>query len=90
MSIRRICKDKHGLYIRFNCSIYRPKDKNMEQLIQDPKIYYLKPRMTCNPQEKIIVEECLHNYFEEWDNHGPSKYDTNKYIQSERVFNQNA
>jgi hypothetical protein len=79
MPLRKILEDSHGLYVRFDCQLYRPLCKTIFKEKTYAQIY----QQDCNKHIKIMNS---YGHIEEWKSHGPFKYDTGKYINTDRIW----
>ena len=82
MPLRKTGEDSHGLFLRFNCSLYRPIQFEPKTKIRERQLVYV---YQLNSMEFIDIR--LETHSETWQNHGPFKYDNNKYIKTDLIWN---
>lgn len=79
MPLRKIFEDCHSLYVRFDCRLYRPSEKS---------IFIEKEYIQAYRQESYSTVKLMNKKgdIETWQDHGPFKYDNQKYIKTELIW----
>ena len=81
MPLRKTGEDSHGLFLRYNCSLYRPVFKDTKSKIREKQLVY-----TYQTDDISFINVRLDNYIEIWHRHGPFKYDNGKYINTDLIW----
>ena len=81
MPLRKTGEDSHGLFVRFNTSLYRPQKLENKSKVREKQLVYIFKLDDTN-----IIGVGIDNEIEIWKRHGPFKYNNGKYINTDLIW----